>query len=194
MGLTDIAPLGAPQWLVPMSTAVLGAGVVFWDLTYILLTLRGLRDKSYGMPLAPLVINVSWEIVYALYVCEAVIEKIGFAIWLLLDIGVVYCTIIFAPREWASSSPWVGRNMAWILAVLVAIGCVGHFAFISWFLGTPGMGHGDKTGKWWRGHEGFDTSECAFWSAAVAQFVLSADSIAMLLIRRHSGGTSYLIW
>jgi hypothetical protein len=56
------------------------------------------------------------------------------------------------------------------------------------------MGSGDKTGKWWRGREGYDTTELAFWSAGFAQLVSSACGLAMLVVRGHSGGTSYTIW
>lgn len=194
MGSSDIAPDHVPSWVVPLSTMMLGLGVVFWDATYILMTLRSLKTKSYSMPLLGLALNVSWEIVYALYVCEAPLETAGFAIWLLLDLGLVYTTVKSAPYEWKETSPWVGRHVASILVVMTAVGCVGHFAFVSWWLSAPGIGHGDKTGKWYFGQDKYDTTEMAFWSAGVAQLVDSIGSLAMLLVRGHSGGTSYAIW
>lgn len=111
-----------------------------------------------------------------------------------LDLGVIYTTILFAPNDWAQTSQFVGRHMAWILSVMVLVGCWGHLAFITWFLAEPGRGSGDKAGKWWRGQEGYDTTELAFWSAGVAQLVSSACSLAMLVVRGHSGGTGYRIW
>jgi hypothetical protein len=146
------------------------------------------------MPLLALSINVSWEIVNLFYVCEMPIETVGFAVWLFLDIGLVYTTIRFAPEEWQSTSPWVGRHVGAILALMTAVGCIGHYSFSAWWLAEPGRGTGVKTGKWWRGRDEFDTTELAFWTAAVSQLVLSAGSIAMLLVRRHSGGTGYAIW
>lgn len=194
MGSSDVAPDHVPDWVVPLSTVMLGLGVISWDMTYILMTLRSLHTKSYGMPLLGLALNVSWEIVYACYVCEAPLETAGFAIWLLLDLGLLYTTVKFAPYEWEQSSPWVGRHVASILAVMTAVGCVGHFAFVSWWLSAPGIGHGDKSGKWYFGQDKYDTTEMAFWSAGVAQLVASVGSLAMLLVRGHSGGTSYSIW
>lgn len=139
MGSSDVAPAHVPDWVVPLSTVALGVGVLFWDATYILMTLRSLRTKSYSMPLLGLALNVSWEIVYALYVCEALIETAGFTIWLILDIGLIYTTIKFAPYEWDRTNAWVGRHMASILGLMTAIGCVGHFAFVKWWLSRPGM-------------------------------------------------------
>ncbi|KAH8759819.1 hypothetical protein F5883DRAFT_465559 [Diaporthe sp. PMI_573] len=190
MGSSDLAPPHVPDWV----TVALAVGVLFWDVTYILMTLRSLRTKSYPMPLLGLALNVSWEIIYALYVCEALIETAGFTFWLILDVGLVYTTVKFAPYEWERSSGWVGRHMASILAAMTAVGCVGHFAFVSWWLSRPGIGHGDKTGKWYFGRDQYDTTELAYWSAGVAQMVDSVGSLAMLLVRGHSGGTSYAIW
>ncbi|KAI0121315.1 hypothetical protein BJ170DRAFT_704402 [Xylariales sp. AK1849] len=194
MGSSDVPPPHVPQWVVPLSTAFLGAGVMFWDLTYILMTRRSLQTKSYGMPIVGLMINVTWEIVYGFYVTEMMLEKSGFIIWLLLDLGLVYTTVRFAPDEWANTSQWVGRNMVWVLGVMLLVGCWGHYAFASWWLSQPGIGFGDKTGKWWHGQDGYDTTELAYWSAGLSQMVCSTGSLAMLIVRGHSGGTGYTIW
>ncbi|KAJ9149325.1 hypothetical protein NKR23_g4203 [Pleurostoma richardsiae] len=194
MGSSDVPPPGAPAWLVPLSTALLAGGVSLWCATYVLMTRRSLQTRSYGMPLLALATNLSWEVVYAGYVTEMPLELAGFAAWLLLDVGLVYTTVRFAPEDWRRSSPVVGRRMGWILGVMVAVGCAGHYAFARWWLSRPGVGHGDKSGKWWFGREGYDTTELAYWSASIPQVALSAGSVAMLLVRGHSGGTSYPIW
>jgi len=182
-----------------------------------------------------LAINLSWEIINLFYVCEMPLEKIGLIMWLVLDIGLVYTTVRFGPKEWGrscapsasqspappsvstsaksptttttttpssgqaitSNTPWVGRNIGLVLTLLTAAGCVVHWAFSVWWLAVPGRGYdpnGDKTGKWWGGHDRYDTSEMAFWSAGISQLVLSYCSLAMLQERGHSGGTSYGIW
>ncbi|KAK0630398.1 hypothetical protein B0T17DRAFT_616058 [Bombardia bombarda] len=195
MGSTDIPPDHCPWWLVPLHTAVLGFGVLLWDAAYILMTRRALATKSYGMPLMSLAMNVSCDTVYAFYVCEALLETVGYSIWLYLNAGLVYTTVRFGSEDWKTTSPWVGRNIGWLLALMTAIGCVGHYAFAAWWLAEPGRGgSGNKEGKWWYGQDGLDTSEMGFWSSGVCQIALSAGSVAMLLVRGHSGGTSYAIW
>lgn len=194
MGSNDIAPDHVPSWVVPVSTMALGIGGLCWDITYILMALRNFKTKSYGMPLLGLAINVTWEMIYGLYVAEAPFETAGIVVWLILDIPLVYTTIKFAPYDWERSSPWVGRNIVPILASMMTVCLAGNLAFISWWLSEPGRGHGDKTGKWYFGKDCYDSTELAFWSAGVAQVVASLGSLAMLLVRGHSGGTSYAIW
>lgn len=194
MGSNDVPPAHCPSWVVPTSTALLGVGVLFWDATYILMTRRALVTKSYGMPLLALALNVSWELVYAFYVSEMLLEKLAFAFWLLLDIGLIYTTVQFGPEAWRLTNPWVGRNIGWIFALMTVVGCWGHSAFAAWWMSEPHRGSGDKTGKFWAGRDGYDATEVAFWSAAVCQLAGSAGSLAMLISRGHSGGTSYLIW
>ncbi|KAK3317175.1 hypothetical protein B0T19DRAFT_286852 [Cercophora scortea] len=194
MAIIDIPPAHCPPWLVLANSALIAVGVLLWDATYILMTRRALATKSYGMPLLALAINVSWEIVYLVFVIDTALETAGFMFWLVLDGGLVYTTVRFGPDDWRTSSPWVGRHLGGLLALMVTFGCLGHYAFAAWWLAEPGRGAGDKTGKWWQGQDRFDTSEMAFWSAAVSQLVLSAGSVAMLLVRGHSGGTGFVIW
>lgn len=194
MAITDVPPPDCPPWLVAAHTVLLSIGVLFWDATYILMTRRAMATKSYAMPLLALAINLSWELVIVLFVCETILDTIGFFFWLFLDIGLVYTTIRFGPRDWEKTSPLVGRNIGWILGGMTVVAFVGNYTFTQWWLSEPGIGFGNKQGKWWRGTEGIDSSELTFWTAGVAQLVLSAGSISTLLVRGHSGGTSYGIW
>jgi hypothetical protein len=193
MGSNDIPPAGCPWWLIPASTVCLGMGGMMWNVTYVLMTIRSIQTKSYGMPLLALSLNVSWELVYSIFVAEPVIERVGFAVWLVLDIGLVYNTVKYGRNEW-EHSPFVARHIASILLIMTAVGLVGNYAFASWWLKTPGLGHGSKVGKFHSGVEEIDCTELTFWSAAAMQLPASSGSLAMLLVRGHSGGTSYAIW
>ncbi|PSR82878.1 hypothetical protein BD289DRAFT_461526 [Coniella lustricola] len=163
-------------WVVPLSIVALGLGVVFWDATYILMARCSMPKKvPYSTPLMGLALKLNWEIVYALYVSETPLEIAGFTIWSLLDIGLIYTTVKCAPLEWKRSSLWIGQNIVAILSLMTAVGCIGHFTFVSRWLSESGIGRGDKRGKW-----DFDRDDIG--------------SLAMLLVRGHSGGTSYTIW
>ncbi|KLU92831.1 hypothetical protein MAPG_11793 [Magnaporthiopsis poae ATCC 64411] len=194
MGLNDTPPPHVPAWLPVVSTLVLGIGAVCWYATYILITIRSIKTKSYGMPLMATVLNWSWEIIYAFYVAEHPVEFAGLAAWFFLDLGMVYTTVVFAPNDWKTSNPWIGRNMLFILVSLTAAAVWGNYAFAEWWVSRPGIGHGDKTGKWYRRQEGYDVMEMAYWSALLPQAYISAGSLAMLVSRGHSGGVSYMIW
>ncbi|KAH7025033.1 uncharacterized protein B0I36DRAFT_251341 [Microdochium trichocladiopsis] len=210
MGSSDVPPATAPSWLIPVQTALLGAGVVCWDITYILMFLRSRTTKSSGVPLLGLALNVSWEIAYAFVVADTLLERVGFATWLALDGLIVYSLLKHAGDDWRESTGggrWVARHLGWVLYGMVLVGCVGQAAFVLTFFARPGLvaravvagKYGvsagvNKAGKFWRGREGLDTTELSFWSAGLAQDVFSAASLAQLVARGHSGGTGYLIW
>lgn len=193
MGSSDVPPATAPAWLIPASTALLGSGIVFWLACYVLMARRSLATHATPVPLAALGVNLAWEAVYALYVTESPLELAGFALWLLFDLPVLYATLRAAPRTFAAS-PLVARHAGLLLGVVFAFGLAANALFAVWWLREPHRGHGDKTGKTWKGLEARDTTELAWWSAGVAQMTLSVGALAMLLQRGHSGGQSYAIW
>jgi hypothetical protein len=140
-----------------------------------------------------LALNISWEIVTAFYTCQLAVERAFPLLWLVLDLGLLYTTLRSAHIEWAHS-PLVARNLGALLAIMIALGCAANLTFCYWWTSSPGTGYGNKAGNFWFGVEGIDTTELMFWTAGIAQIYLSVDSIAMLLVRGHSGGASYSIW
>jgi len=63
-----------------------------WTVVYIALIYRGIKDKSYGMPLVPLALNFAWEFVFSLIyppTATGIAGKIINAIWLICDIGII---------------------------------------------------------------------------------------------------------
>ncbi|KAI9155449.1 Terpene cyclase ascF [Paramyrothecium foliicola] len=193
MGLTDVPPPEAPWWLVLASTACLGVGVGGWLVAYALMTLRSLSTHHMPVPLIPLGLNIAWEVVYALYVSETLLEKAGFLLWLLLDMAVLYATLRAVPQSFAGA-PLVARNFIPILGVVFLLGLVGNAYFAAWWMAEPHRGHGLKWGKSWNGHEARDATELAWWTAGFAQAAFSVGALAMLFQRGHSGGQSYAIW
>lgn len=193
MGSLDIPPPSAPPWLMLASTACLGSGIFFWLVCYVLMTQRSLQTQATPMPLFALGLNLSWEVFYAFYLTEMPIEMVGFALWLLFDIPVVYATLQMAKHSFASS-PLIARNAETLLGISFGFGLAANYLFAEWWLAEPHRGYGVKTGKFWYGVPDRDTTELAWWSAGVAQMVLSIASLCMLLHRGHSGGQSNAIW
>lgn len=193
MGSKDVAPAGAPAWLVLASTAILGLGVLLWLVAYVLMTLRSLRTNHTAVPLVALGLNLSWEIVFAVYVCGWDVERLGFACWLLLDIPLLYATIRTIPSSF-SQQPLLKRHAVKVLCVSAVAGTFAWYAFAKWWFAVPGRGYGDKAGKMWKGLDRRDTTELAFWTAGANQLCNSIGALAMILSRGHSGGHSYSIW
>lgn len=72
---------------------------IFWTLTYILIIKRGFRDKTYGMPLLALCLNISWEFIFSfIYPHEQIQLSVNF-VWLLLDVVILVQLLKFGPPE-----------------------------------------------------------------------------------------------
>jgi hypothetical protein len=190
MGSNDIPPPHASPYVVPIANALLQAGGSLWTLTYILLTHQSFKDRTYGMPLFALSLNFAWEIVYALYVAEELLERMVFTIWLLLDCGMVYGLLTFGKEEW-NHAPFMKKYLGIIFWGTTVWCVVGHWAFAEWWLVND---IGKKEGKFYNGRVGPDTTELGFWSALFCQVMLSISSLISLFVRQHTGGVSWGIW
>lgn len=155
---------------------------------------RSLATNATPLPLSALGVNLAWEVVFAVYVTDMPLELAGFVFWLLLDIPVLYATLKTARISFASSAPLVAQHAGLLLAISFVFGLVANGLFAWWWLREPHRGYGMKWGKMWNGLEARDTTELAWWSAGVAQMMMSVGSLSMLLHRGHSGGQSYAIW
>ncbi|WP_343613158.1 hypothetical protein [Flavobacterium sp.] len=94
-----------------------------WIVAYILILYKGLRDKTYGMPLVPLVLNFSYEFVYSF--CHPVNKMFNIP-WFLLDLGIVYTYFKYG-YPYFNKFYLIGKK-EWYL--------VSMFTFISGFLIT----------------------------------------------------------
>ena len=65
---------------MPVSNAMLQFGGALWTIYYILTVHASLRDRTYGMPMFALALNLTWEIIYACIVTHP-LERVGFALW-----------------------------------------------------------------------------------------------------------------
>jgi hypothetical protein len=142
------------------------------------------------MPLFALALNFAWEVVYALFVAESLLERSVFTIWLIIDCGMVYGMLKYAKYEW-SHAPAVARRIGGIFAIMAVGATLGHWTFAKWWIQND---IGKREGKFYKGVVGPDTTELGFWSAALCQLYLSAASLCQLVVRQHSGGVSWAIW
>jgi len=192
MGSNDIPPPHVPPTYHLITTILLGTGGALYTATYLLMTLQSQRDRTYAMPLLSLSMNVGWELIFSIYVAEALPERLTFLLWLLLDTGLVHAALRHGPHEWRHA-PAVGAHLGAILGVGIAWWCAAFYALCAWWL-DPVRPVNPKSGKHYMGVAGTDTTELGFWSALAAQVVLSVSLLAQIVVRGHSGGASYGIW
>lgn len=185
-------PSDIPSSYYTVCTALLGCGAIGYTLTYYLMTRASLRDRTYSMPLFSLAFNFGWEIVFSLFIAQEFQEKACFTVWMILDIGLVYTTVVYGPNEW-KHAPIVGKHIGKILAGMVGWWCVVIYVLFTWWVDPSGPVNA-KEGKFYKGIPGADIREMGFWTALVAQVVLSVAYLAQIIVRGHSRGTSYTIW
>jgi hypothetical protein len=188
----DILPPHVNPSLRTINDVLLGTGGIAYTICYVLMTRQSIRDRTYAMPLFSLAFNFAWEIIFALFVAVEGREQAIFTIWMLIDLGLVYAVVKFGANEW-KHAPVVGSNIGKIFAAMLAWWCVALYAVCTWWL-DPASPVNTKDGKAYKGVQGVDTDELGYWTALVAQNVLSVMSLAQIVVRGNSGGSSYGIW
>lgn len=82
---------------------MLGSGL-FWSVAYLLIIQRGLRDQTYGMPLAALCANISWEFIFSFIHFPSPIQHGVNLVWFALDAVILGQLLRYGPREFADLS------------------------------------------------------------------------------------------
>lgn len=89
-------PTGASPWFW---ASVVGCSL-FWLVAYALIIRQGLRDRSFGMPLAAMCWNISWEILFStVYPPEYRLIEVGNKLWTLADVVIVWIAWKHAPAD-----------------------------------------------------------------------------------------------
>lgn len=171
----DYESAAPPFWhakLVPDLFTTLSG--ILWSVSYVLMTIRSFKDKSYSMPIYCLCLNISWEAVYGFVYGPGLVNQIVFAQWMIIDVFLLYATIKFGKYEWRHQ-PLIAKNLTWIILA----GCLTclwlHLAVAVTFI--PHVGR-----------------RVVFFTAWPMQVVINVGSIAQILARGHRAGHSWGIW
>lgn len=74
-------------------------GGIFWSITYVLIIRQGFKDKTFGMPLAALCANISWEAIFSIvHPASPPQLYINYA-WFALDAVIVFQFIKYGKKE-----------------------------------------------------------------------------------------------
>jgi hypothetical protein len=192
MARSDILPSHVDPSLAAVNDGFLSIGALGYTICYVLMTRQSIRDRTYAMPLFVLAFNFAWEMVFALFVAIEAREKAMFTIWMIIDLGLVYALVKYGANEW-KHAPAVARNIGKIFVAMLAWWCVALYAVSAWWL-NPANPVSPKDGKSYKGVAGVDSDELGYWTALVAQVVLSVMSLAQIVVRGDRRGSSYSIW
>jgi len=89
-----------------MFTEIMMIGGLFWSATYILIIRRGFKDKTFGIPMAALCANISWEAIFSfLYPHDAPQLYVNY-IWFSLDVVIVMQFLKYGKKEFPNIPRW----------------------------------------------------------------------------------------
>ena len=94
------------EFLVNMFTEIMMFGGAFWSATYILIIRRGFKDKTFGMPMAALCANISWEAIFAFYTPHDAPQLYVNYIWFALDSVIVFQFLKYGRKEFPKITRW----------------------------------------------------------------------------------------
>src|SRR5215210_4291333 len=105
--LTTIGPYNRGMLFWPL---MLVNGVL-WTLTYVLMIERGRKDETYGMPLAALCANLSWEFIFVFVFPHGAVQRTVNAVWLALDVVILSQVLRFGHKEFPAVPVWAFRAL-----------------------------------------------------------------------------------
>lgn len=82
----------------------LGMGL-FWIITYILIIKQGFQDKKYGMPMAAICANISWEFIFAFMYPQNDLQRIFTFLWFMLDVFIMMQFLLYGYKEYKKIIP-----------------------------------------------------------------------------------------
>lgn len=111
-----------------IATILAVAGVLMWVLAYILIFLKGFKDKTYGIPAPAIVMNVTWEFIFLfIYRPDQPFVRIERWLWLVFDLPNVYLLLRYG-RE-SQTIPEFRKYFSAIVVLAFALGFFGHITF-----------------------------------------------------------------
>ena len=158
-------------WIISAILATTGAAL--WVATYILIIIKAHKDRSYGMPLAAVCVNLSWEFTWGWLLVPVgeglVIPVVIWAqrIWFLIDVILFAQVAIYGRRH--ITQPLLRRYFPAALITTLIFAFWGQYVYATWF--------GDLTGQ---------------QTAFLANVLTSACFIGLILNRPDLNGLSYL--
>lgn len=107
-----------------------------WVIAYILMIRRGMLDKSYGMPMIALCLNVSWEFYFTFITDIEMTYRMANGLFFIFDIGVLYTCFRFGRDDF--DWPVLKQHFLTFLTGSLALCLVGVYLFVTAFNDTYG--------------------------------------------------------
>ena len=98
-----------------------------WTLAYVQILRAGFKEKTYGVPLACIFLNISWEFIFSFNLVttsEATVLVWGNRLWFLADCIIVTQAFLYG-RRW-QTNPWVREHFHTICVAGLSASLIGR--------------------------------------------------------------------
>ncbi len=127
-------------------------GEFLWLVTYLLVIRVGFAQRTYGVPLAAICLNITWEAFFAVHcplgsraglpemsqLCPDS-QGLGLALdvtWFVLDVVILYQLLRFGRNQ--QSIPEIGRHFYLVIVLTLALTYLGQLAFMLFYRDVDG--------------------------------------------------------
>ena len=83
-----LGPIDTPSLLISLSGLA-------WTLAYVAYIRQAHRDRTVGMPLPSLLLNITWEALYGLFLPSDLLGRVVMLSWLAIDCVLVRCALVY---------------------------------------------------------------------------------------------------
>lgn len=87
------------------TTALAILSGIFWTIAYLLIIQRSMQDRSVGMPLVALCMNISWEFIFSFLFPSNRPQLYINYVWFFLDLVIVIAYLRFGKSEFSKQYP-----------------------------------------------------------------------------------------
>ncbi len=110
-----------------------------WTLAYGQIVITCFRDKTYGLPLASIFLNIAWEFTFSfsLIAPEEAALVWGNRLWFLVDCVLVLQVFLYGRRT--QTIPWVRDNFYAICITSILLSGLGIYFFATYFQDIYGL-------------------------------------------------------
>jgi hypothetical protein len=123
VGVKDFC-IGIPN--AALMVVVLGEGL--WIIAYILIIWKGFKTQSYGIPLAAIAMNYTWEFLYAFVWPSScnIVRDLRYG-WFVLDSIIVLQLFLYGQKE--QNNPDLRKHFVPCVIAIFLLALAGHWTF-----------------------------------------------------------------
>jgi len=100
---------------------------LFWTIAYVLIIYKGFKNQTYGVPLAAICLNISWEFLLTFILPFHPLQQIVTLVWFLLDCIILLQFLYYSTKILSKRTLYLSVLSLIVIAFLVQYGMAIEF-------------------------------------------------------------------